>query len=194
MSLKNFIKSLIILNISVAGISKALSQPTLHDKSGLYLSATDFVSGRLSFENDKFRADAVFKPSKVIVLLPHEKKLLNKNDIYGYRVNNSNYRFYEEISYKIIDTAGFYLYYLYKDEAYIKGKALVKTDRYYFSKTASSTILPLTRSALEEAFKNNNLFYSSLITSFHSDKELILFDAVQKQYRLKYLYNLSKKD
>ena len=193
MPIKYISNFLVLLDVFIISISGALSQPVLH-KNGLYLSVDDFVSGKLSFEKNKFRTDAIFKPSKVIILLPHETKTLNKSDVYGYKVNNCNYRFYKDESYKIIDTAGFYLYCINKDEAAIKGKSLVRTDKYYFSKTASSTILPLTLNFLELTFKSNHSFYTSLIGFFHSDKELILYDNVQKQYRLKYLYNLSKKD
>jgi hypothetical protein len=105
-----------------------------------------------------------------------------------------SYRFFHNSYYKIIDTAGFYLYYRYIQFEQNRGKGLVKKDEYYFSKDGSSDIKPLTIENLKRAYPENHRFHYDIDAHFRSDRELMAYDSYTQSYKLKYLYMQSLKD
>ena len=103
------------------------------------------------------------------------------------------YRVFEKNEYQILDTAEFYLYYAYEQVEKVKGKALVKTDEYFFSRTAESPILLLTAENLKKAFPDNLPFHYAIDAQFKRDQDLIAYDPYYKGYKIKYVYNRSLK-
>jgi hypothetical protein len=104
-----------------------------------------------------------------------------------------NYRIFQNSSYKIVDTAGFYLYYRYVQYEQTKGKGLIKKDEYFFSKDSNSDIQLLTIENLKKAYPENHRFHYDIDAHFWSDRELMEYDPYTKMYKLKYLYMQSLK-
>ena len=167
---------------------------------GLYSSFADFTSGRLTYQvdcssnKDKLKLNALFGASKGYVRVNGEKHSFSKNQVYGYRnCKNEDYRFYNNTAYQVLDTAGFFLYYNYGPEQPVAGKALVKTDKYYFSVKGDDALQPLTIANLDKAFPGNHRFHNTLVAEFKSAKELADYDSFLKTYRIKYLFSQSFK-
>ena len=125
-------------------------------------------------------------------------KPVDGNDISGsgslQKGTKGNYRIFQKSTYRIVDTAGFYLYYRYIQFDKIPGKGLIKMDEYYFSKDSDSNIQPLTIENLKRAYPENNRFHYDIDAHFRSDRELMAYDPYSKSYKLKYLYMQSLKE
>ena len=117
--------------------------------------------------------------------------------VYGYKghqnSNHYSYRLYHAQNYRILDSTEFFLYYRYEQQEHIKGKELLKTDCYFFSKDAQAPIQQLTIDNLKAAFPDNNRFHYLLDAEFHKDNELMTYDPYTKMYKIKYLYSVSIK-
>lgn len=170
------------------------------DYTGLYMTYNDFLQKKLSYpvecgsKNGKLRLNELFGSSKGFVIQNGEKHEFDKKRVYGYRTcANKNYRFYNNSSYEILDTAGFYIYYQYRLEQKVKGKGAIKTDEYFFSRHAGDPILALTADNLKKAFPGNHMFHHELDAQFRSDKDLMAYDSYAKNYKVKCLYNDSLK-
>jgi hypothetical protein len=105
-----------------------------------------------------------------------------------------NYRIFHKSSYRVVDTAGFYLYYRYIQFEQIRGKGLIKMDEYYFSKDSNSDIQPLTIENLKRVYPENHRFHYDIDAHFRSDRELMAYDPFTNMYKLKYLYMQSSKE
>jgi hypothetical protein len=167
---------------------------------GLYYNFDDFRTGKLTYpmdcENpeDKLKLNDWFGSSRGYLWSNGEKHPFDKNQIYGYRDSKKeNHRFYMGEGYKILDTAGIFLYYKYTQKEVTRGKSLIKTDEYYFSVQGNSPICLLTSQNLKTSFPYNHRFQYLLDAGFKSDGELIAFDDIQKIYKIEYLYNQSLK-
>ncbi len=107
--------------------------------------------------------------------------------------NSKIYRHFGKGEYQILDTDEFYLYFAYEQVEKVKGKALVKTDEYFFSKNAESPIILLTAENLKKAFPDNLPFHYAIDAEFKRDQDLIAYDPYYKGYKLKYVYKQSLK-
>jgi hypothetical protein len=193
MKIITFLSAIILVNI---GFTLPDASPT----AGLYLTLNDFVKHKLTYEmdcsnsDDKLKVNRLFESSRGYVIYKGEKHEFEKSKIFGYRsCSNKIYRFYNNDAYQIMDTAEFYIYYQYKSEEQTKGKSLVKTELFYFSRTGNDGIQPLSIDHLKMAFPGNARFHYALDAYFKSDKDLIEYDPFQKTYKIKYLYNESLK-
>ncbi|HTD41680.1 MAG TPA: hypothetical protein VK671_13720 [Mucilaginibacter sp.] len=160
-------------------------------KIGLYLTAEDFSNHKLSYESDgsngnKILLHAIFGGYKVVVVQNGKKHFFSKNEIYGYRLNDQDYRYFNNSAYRIIDTKGFYIY------GYCKlipaGKGLKQSESFYFSSKTDDDIKPLTMDNLQAAFSKNTRFLYTIQGFFKTDNELTSYDTSLKEYKLKYLY------
>jgi len=99
------------------------------------------------------------------------------------------YRIVGKEKFRIVDTAGFYMYSINK---LVQGEKISRAqDVYYFSVTANGPILELTMANIENAFAANARFRYALESAFHSDGDLLAYDKIQKEYKIKYLYSQS---
>jgi hypothetical protein len=162
---------------------------------GVYSSFSDFLNHKLVWEVDcndeksKLKLNDLFDSPNGYVLINGQKHVFSKNQVYGYlNCKNESYRFYKNSSYKVMDTAAFFLYYQYKTEQAVKGKGNIKTDEYFFSVKGNDPIQPLTVENLKNSFPENHKFQYALDAMFKSDKELLAYDNILKMYKLKYLY------
>ena len=160
-------------------------------KIGLYLTSEDFLNHKLSYESDgsngnKIQLRAVFGGHKIIVIQNGKKQLFSKSEIFGYRNDGQDFRYFNNNAYRIIDTQGFYIY------GYCKlipaGKGLKDSEFFYFSSKADAEIKPLTMDNLQAVFSKNTKFLYTIQGFFRTDNELTAYDASLKEYKLKYLY------
>jgi hypothetical protein len=196
-------KQKIILSIAISILlcfSKTNFSQTLPvNTSGIYATATDFLQQKLTYEincnsKDKLKLNEFFGSSTGYILYNGQRHTFDKTKVYGYRsCANKNYRFYNHSTYQILDTAGFYIYYQYRQEEITKGKEPVKKDEYFFSKNDDGDIQLLTIDNLTKAFPANDKFHYAIEQAFRSDKELMAYDNFRHAYKIKYFYNQSLK-
>ena len=99
------------------------------------------------------------------------------------------YRTVGRSHYRIIDTAGFYLYSINK---LVQGEKIARPQTvYYFSVKRDDVLQELTLANLEKAFATNTGFRYRLEAQFRSDKDLIAYDKILRAYKIKYLYSQS---
>lgn len=103
--------------------------------------------------------------------------------------SGQDYRIVGKSHYRVVDTAGFYLYSINK---LVQGEKIARPQTvYYFSAGPAEPLMELTMVNLEKAFAGNTRFRYGLEAQFHSDKDLIAYDGVLKMYKIKYLYRQS---
>lgn len=179
--MKHISIAILLLLIGFTGFSQA----------GLYKSADDYLTGKLEhekqdFEKHKLRTDLLFNKYVVKVVENGEAHKYFKWDIYGYKnKKNQSFRFFNEKSYRIVDTTSFVMY--AREENIVRGKEKTRETKYYFSKNAESRIVPLTIRNLKMAYPNRD-FHDMLDVHFRSNKELIRYDAFHNEYKLKRIF------
>lgn len=160
-------------------------------KIGLYLTADDYRNHKVSFETGgsngtRIQLHAVFGGFQVIVVQNGKKHVFNKSEIFGYRQDGQDYRYFKNSAYRIIDTQGFFIY------GYCKliqqGKNLKDSEFFYFSSGTDDEIRPLTMDNLQTVFSKDTKFLYTIQGFFRTDNELTAYDANLKAYKLKYLY------
>jgi hypothetical protein len=185
-------KSVLIFPFLVLGLSTEMEAQKVTE--GVYLSAKDFTSGKISYEhnqnisNYKLYVHDSFKKSTIKIVLGDKTTVLNKDSVYGYRSDdNSFYRFYKSDEYKIINhTEKILMYSLSTTEG--APRNIHQVTNYYFSKDAGSTIYPLTKQNIKTAFANDTKFIELVNTYFEFDSELYAYDSTQKMYNLNRTY------
>lgn len=185
----------IILTIAIFN-TKSISQNTLDGHSGLYKTLNEFTAKKLSFEIDcknethKIKVDKLFGQSKVDIIHDGKKYSYEKKDVYGFRdCNNTDFRFFNNNEYQILDGEFFYLY---SYHVYVSnGKTMVQKPAFFISKEAGSVILPLTLENLKNFFPGNHKFHDMLDVAFKAENDLSAFDAYHKMYKIKHLYKQS---
>ncbi|OKS89157.1 hypothetical protein RG47T_4639 [Mucilaginibacter polytrichastri] len=156
--------------------------------TGVYLTENDYKDHKLTYASntDKIQLNEFFGGNTIAVVNEGKKVNLNKNQIFGYRLANQDYRFYNNTAYKIIDTAGFTIYSREKLTQQAKGYAPVV--KYFYSVNNKQAVKDLTVANLTASFPKATDFRYSLQNNFRNDAELASYDKVAKQYEVKYLY------
>jgi len=179
----------LIIGMLSLGIAGAYAQ------SGIYQSAEDFENGKLIYQQEEgekhaIRTEIPLNQCIIKVKKGDESVKLIKVDLYGYRnKKNQDFRFYDDIRYKIVDPSHFYIY--SREVNVIRGKARTRETKYFFSKDAESPVMELTRNNLKHAFPGNRDFHYLIDMQFRNDRELVAYDSYYKQYKLKGLFNRS---
>lgn len=182
--MKQLLSVVILITISVY---------TTLAQSGIYQTASDYQSGTLSYKQDEgerhaIRADIPFNNYVVKVKDGEESHKLYKWDIYGYRnAKNEDFRFYNEVKYKILDSKYFPVY--SREEYVVKGKEKTRETRYYFSTHHEGPVHALTLNNLKSAFRAHRDFHDLLDLQFRSDKELLRYDPFYREYKVKAVFN-----
>ncbi|MBX9852923.1 MAG: hypothetical protein K2X86_14365 [Cytophagaceae bacterium] len=186
------ILALIVINCSGTKISSATSSQD--DRSGIYKTAADFTSSKLSLEVDckseKHKIKTHDFSGKPYIDIIHEGKeyRYQKSEIYGYRdCDGNDYRFVDKTEYKILESKSITLYELtvLKPNPYGKGTASVKEN--YFSVSPDSELKTLTIFSLKDAFPNNHTFHDQLDDTFKYDQDLMEYDSFHKAYKINHL-------
>ena len=173
----------------------ALSIGAKAQTSGVYLSATDFDSGKLTYAIDCAKEKHKIKLHEFLgkdyITVIHEKQPhdLKKKEIFGYRdCDGAIYRLGIDKHYQVINPKEKIL--LYRIEVPgSKNQSAVIT--YYFSNSADNEIQNLSLTNLKKAFPNNHKFHDALDTEFGSNGNLASYDSFHKVYKINRLYSNS---
>lgn len=166
-------------------------------QSGIYMTADDFEKGHLAYREQPqmrhaIRTDIPLNNSIVKVVNGNESVKLIKVDIFGYRNRrNEDFRFYDDIKYRILDASHIYLY--SREVNVVRGKAKSRVTKYYFSRNGEAPVMELTMNNVKRAFPENRQFHDLIDLQFRSDSELLKYDAFHKEYKLQRLLEISSK-
>ncbi len=191
--MKKFILPMITVIILVFGFT--IKSNAQKQSNGLYLTYNDYLNHKLSYSSvvkgDKIAIHDFLEGNTVTVISNGAKQMIAKKELFGYRENNHDYRFQDNKSYLIFDTAGFYLYSHDKLTQQAKGAKPVTTI--YFSTKADKGILLLTQENIDKAFAMNYKFKNRVQAEFENDNDLTEYDDSLNQYKIKELYTESVK-
>jgi hypothetical protein len=164
--------------------------------SGIYLSASDFATGKLAYsidcskEKHKIKLNEFLNKDFITVIHNKQSHDLLKKDIFGYKdCSDVAYRFVGNSHYTILNPAEEIL--LYK-HILIGSKSHPSETHYYFSLSGSSEVQQLTLNNLKSATPDNHKFHDALDMEFKSDDELTDYDSFHKIYKINRLYSNNK--
>jgi len=185
------LKVMIAICLLASFTQKTIAQSAV---CGLYLTADDYHNQKLSFkttgnDGNSIKLNEFLGSGKIVVFYNGKKQIVYKSAIYGYRSNNNDYRYFNNIPYKIIDDRDFYLY--SSPKMVQQGKWSKCADNYYFSSTAIADIKPLSIKNLQAAYADNPRFRYMLESHFATDNALTAYDPSVNEYKVKYLYEHS---
>lgn len=159
-------------------------------RSGIYRTATDFLTGRLDFAIDcrreRHRVDRHTWRDRPYVDVTHAgvQTRLAKRDLFGYRdCDGTVIRFAGGHEYTVLAAATVGAIYARPIMA-PAAKGVRPVTTYYFSRTAGDAVVPLTRAAVKDAFPDDHALHDRVDAVFRSDEDLAAFDARHGQYRL----------
>ena len=75
----------------------------------------------------------------------------------------------------------------YKEQTVQLGKGVKRERKYYYSVSGKDKIMPLTISNLKKSFPDKYTFHNFLDAQFRSDAELVLYNDMEKKYRVNHL-------
>jgi hypothetical protein len=181
--MKASIKVLFAALLMIQGLSLKAQNTT-----GVYLNENDYKDHKLTYASntDKLQLNEFFGGSSISVMSEGKKVNLNKSEIFGYRLANQDYRFYNNVAYKVIDTTGFTIY--SREKLVQDTKGYKPATQYFFSVNGKQAVKELTIANLAASFAQATDFRYSLQNNFRSDADLISYDHVANQYKVKYLY------
>ncbi|MBI5538637.1 MAG: hypothetical protein HY951_01150 [Bacteroidia bacterium] len=192
---------LTIVNLFIFLQSNGQDQESLTNKSGIYMTATDFLSGKLTYEinclttKQKIKTTNFFNTKTVKVTNPDSTIKLSKSSIWGFRLCDGNeYRFYQGKEYLIIDKGAITVYQIIERSGTSpKSNQSVSKTRYFFSEDANSSLKELTLKNVETSITNNKKFHDLIDLYFKTDVDLLIYDDYYKMLRLNHIYNESLK-
>ncbi len=181
-----------ILNIVFALISlNALSQ-----ESGVYMSASDFATGKLTYaidcstERHKIKLNEFLNLNYITVVHNGETHNLTKKEIFGYKdCEGVAYRFINDGHFVILNPSEEILIYKHTKGASKNQQAVT---HYYYNVVGSDTVARLTLENLKNLLPDNHKFHDALDAAFKSDNELARYDSFHKMYQVTHIYLSSK--
>lgn len=180
----------LILAISLFTVN-IYAQTNLSNRSGLYLTAQDFINKKLSYSNEntngryKIKVAPLFNKERVRVIQNGEKYDFFQPDLFGYRSENLDFRFFNDQQYKVVDNSFFYMY--TRIVSVVEGKVHTQKTNYYFSKLSDGNIMDLTLYNLKKAYPENHKFQDLLDVYFRYDNDLNWYDSFNKMYKVEHI-------
>ena len=182
--------NILLLAALLGGFSAVKAQANTPD--GIYVKSADMAKHEVSYaidpgkKSDKIVLNNFLNGSRIQVTSNGQKAEINKNEIFGYRYQQQDYRLYNNTPYKIVDTAGFYLY--SNEQLVPQGKGYATVKVLYFSMTPNGAMLKLTVNNLDKAYSNNDKFRYALESEFRSDNDLTAYDNYSRMYKVKHVF------
>lgn len=182
--------NILLLGSLLGGFSVANAQ--INTPDGIYIKPADMAKHEVSYainpvkRSDKIVLNNFLNGSRIQVTSNGQKTEINKNEIFGYRYQQQDYRLYNNTPYKIVDTAGFYLY--SHEQLVQEGKGYATIKVLYFSTSPNSELIKLTVNNLDKAYSNNDKFRYALESEFHSDNDLTAYDNYTGMYKVKHVF------
>ena len=196
-------KLLSLAIVCFATISSVFGQSTetLSNKSGIYLTANDFSTGKLTYEinclSEKHKiSTSDFFGSKTVKVTHRDSTIkLSKSEIWGFRLcDGKEYRVFLDNEYEIMDKGAITVYQITeKSRTSPKSNQSISKTRYFFSEDANSPLKELTLKNVETSFASNKKFHDLIDLHFKSDAELLIYDDYYKMLRLNHIYTESLK-
>ncbi|HYM00616.1 MAG TPA: hypothetical protein VEZ90_16795 [Blastocatellia bacterium] len=175
----------------------AFGQAPTRRTSGIYLTAADYESGRLSFGGDcgskthKLEVHDVLGKPYVDVTDNSQKHRYSKGGIFGFRsCEGYEYRFAANRQYQIIESKDIYLY--VRPAPATSGKGFRVEADYYFSVSADGPIQALTLENLKQAVPDNQSFHDSVDAAFGAGQNLAQYDEFRKMFKINWLLEASR--
>ncbi len=170
------------------------------DSSGIYLTATDFRQGKLSYainytiEKHKIKDNLLFNESEVKVKHRGNIYALKKKDIYGYRdTKGIDFRFLDNKACQVLNKTDKLILYELQTPTSIGGKGNFKfISTFYFSKDIQSTPQPLTKANLKAAYPGNHKFHDALEVTFKDDNDLSAFDSFHNKFKVVHVLEMNQ--
>jgi hypothetical protein len=186
--MKNSIKTLTAIAI-ISLSALRLQAQTSTGSNGIYLTEQDYKSNKLTYtlsSTDKVQLNEFLDGKNISLVYQGKKLTLAKSEIFGYRMHNHDFRFFNNEAYNIVDTAGFTLY--KKDKLTQQGKGYSPVETYFYSVNLKQPVQKLTIENLWNSFPTQTGFRYSIQNNFKQDADLVAYDKLSNQYKLKYLY------
>lgn len=164
-------------------------------RNGLYLSADDFRQGKLSYGDtaNSVRIRELLRSDRIDVCTYDSCFKILKRDVYGYRDKTGDvYRFYNNEKYGVMNPGEAIL--LYRQQIVIAGKGTRTEDKYFFSKTETTPVIPLSQENLYREFSGNKKFLENLEIHFRNGAELTEYNPRYKMYEINRLYQLAAEE
>jgi len=198
--MKTKLLSLVFVGLTSIGSILGQANETLANKSGLYMTATDFSSGKLTYEincltsKHKIKTADFFDSKTVKVMHGDNTIKLSKSTIWGFRLcDGKEYRIYKDKEYLIVDKSAITVYQITeKLSTSPKSGQNVSKTKYFFSEDVNSPLKELTLKNIETSFSNNKKFHDLIDSQFKSDADLLIYDDYYKMLRLNHIYNESQ--
>jgi hypothetical protein len=178
----------------IVGMLTALCNIYAKAQTGIYTSAADYKSNKLTYESKcpegrhSLHLHDFFGNSPHITVINNgEKHKLLKNELFGFRnCNGEVYRFHHNAEYLVAEAGGIIIYSQTQNIAQSKGFKVV--NKYYFSATADGEIFPLTIGNLKNAFHGDDQLYE-LIDRYLNEGNVTEYDNVHKTFKVNYVLN-----
>jgi hypothetical protein len=178
MKAKSFVVSSIMIFITSSCFSQIVN-------SGIYFTAEDYVTHKLSFaincktEKHKIKSDLIFHPKEISIKHNDSTYTYPKDSIYGIKYcDGSVVRIYNNSEYPLLNPSETIL--IYKVVSIVPGKTSRSEKKYYFSKDYKSKIEILSIDNIKSAFPDNHKFHDLIDEGFRNDNDLRDYDNFHK--------------
>jgi hypothetical protein len=178
MKAKSFVVSSIMIFITSSCFSQIVN-------SGIYFTAEDYVTQKLSFaincktEKHKIKSDLIFHPKEISIKHNDSTYTYPKDSIYGIKYcDGSVVRIYNNSEYPLLNPSETIL--IYKVVSIVPGKTSRSEKKYYFSKDYKSKIEILSIDNIKSAFPDNHKFHDLIDEGFRNDNDLRDYDNFHK--------------
>jgi len=151
------------------------------NNSGVYLSAEDFSAKKISFEGYKIKTNLLFNPTEIKVVGDGNTTKLAKVNIFGYHTDNKTFRYYNGLTYEVLNPQDGFLIYELKRLSFSKNQQM---PLYFFSVTADAPIQNLTLMNVKKAFPDDRSFHYEMDMLFRYDGDLLRYDTYYHKYQI----------
>lgn len=184
------IKGVVLIAVmAVVNLGTAVAK----DATGVYLTAEDYKSARLTSESDcsspghKVELHDLLHKSFIHVTHDGEARRYEKSKVYGFSsCGGRDYRFVDNYEYEILESRGVSIYAHDVPARNPKdtSRGLATSRVYFFSVGAAGRVLPLTVSNVKTAFPNAHALHDAIDTTFHTDDDLTQYDTFHGMFKI----------
>ena len=167
-----------------------------NEKSGVYLTFSDYNNNALAFENncatDKnaIKLNELFNEPSISIAQGNKKIKLRKDSIYGVSLCNQPLTRFQDGEHFHLAEKGL-VWIFYKEVAVPEGKVSRMDRLYYFSATGDGKLLDLNADNLKSTFPTNHKLHDML--DLYSQNSLVQYDSFHKKYRVNHFLRESSK-
>lgn len=184
-------KKLVKIVAMMAGIAIIGTSSLFAQKSGVFKTYADFVSGKMEYgidcatEKHKIRLNEFL--DKDFITVVHEGKPYNlkKSETWGFQLCDEKImRFQDNEHYPVADRGVLWIYTKQTVKGVGPGGTGKTVTTYYFSRDGESGILKLTPSNLRATFPDNHMLHNAIDAQFKSAASLAEYDKFHQHYKI----------